>query len=291
MSTRARSWVFTINNWTPDHDSKLRMFAPDCKYLVFGREVGEKGTPHLQGYLQLKSAKTGTALARAIGFTDWHSEIAKGSPQSNRDYCTKGGDFVEFGVCPTPGKHTELEEFKAAVASGVRDMKSLREAHSLVCAKFPRFVREYLDDHAPAPAVPDIVLKPWQSDLVALIKSDPHPRQIVFVVDSVGAAGKTTFARYLFGVFDRVQIMDPGRLADMAYELKEDTRVLLMDCPRSRTEVLSYHFLEKVKDGYVHSGKYESRMKTLGPCHVIVFMNDEPDRLKLSVDRFDVRVL
>lgn len=289
--SRARSYVFTVNNWTEEHQTKLRMFAPSCKYLVFGREVGESGTPHLQGYLTLKSAKTGTALSRAVGFTDWRWEVAKGSPHQNKVYCTKGGDFEEFGDIPTPGKRTEFEAFKDAVKDGVRDMKQLREEHPMVCAKYPRFVREYLDDHAPRVATPDIALTDWQQQLIEMIKQPPPDRKIVFVVDVEGGRGKTTFCKYIMSLFDNVQLMDPGKLADMAYEMQETTRVLLMDCPRSRTEILSYHFLEKIKDGFLHSGKYESRLKTLVPCHVIVFMNEVPDAGKLSRDRFDIRVI
>lgn len=42
---QSKYWCFTINNWTPDDVPEFK----NMEYLVFGREKGEDGTPHLQG--------------------------------------------------------------------------------------------------------------------------------------------------------------------------------------------------------------------------------------------------
>lgn len=41
----SKYWCFTINNWTEIDVPKFL----NMEYLVFGREKGEDGTPHLQG--------------------------------------------------------------------------------------------------------------------------------------------------------------------------------------------------------------------------------------------------
>nr|UBJ25945.1 replication-associated protein [Giant panda circovirus 6] len=51
-------WCFTVNNWTPEEwDSITQVLGPTVKYLCVGKEVGEGGTPHLQGYMELKKRK------------------------------------------------------------------------------------------------------------------------------------------------------------------------------------------------------------------------------------------
>ena len=62
----AKRWCFTINNPTDEESFLLSIWGEsieadgeqsDASYLVFGREVGESGTPHLQGYVELRTKK------------------------------------------------------------------------------------------------------------------------------------------------------------------------------------------------------------------------------------------
>ena len=58
MATRKRAsrWCFTLNNYTADEVEAIERKSSDrelCTYIVYGKEVGESNTPHLQGYLEL----------------------------------------------------------------------------------------------------------------------------------------------------------------------------------------------------------------------------------------------
>lgn len=99
-NSRFRRFCFTWNNYPLDAEEQLRCFfeRKHGVYLVFGREVGESGTPHLQGYIHLAHAITFRALKSALPAL--HFERARGSGQQNRDYCTKDSDFVEIGSLP-----------------------------------------------------------------------------------------------------------------------------------------------------------------------------------------------
>lgn len=102
MSTndRCRRFCFTWNNYPLDAEEQLRCFfdRKHAVYLVFGREVGESGTPHLQGYVHLKDAITFRALKSQLPSV--HIERARGDGAQNRAYCTKDADFVEIGTLP-----------------------------------------------------------------------------------------------------------------------------------------------------------------------------------------------
>jgi hypothetical protein len=103
---RYKVWCFTINNYTEEDVEKMRGLGsnPGTKYLVFGRECGESGTKHLQGYVSLCSGRRFDCVKGMLGDRA-HIERAKGSAGQNRTYCTKDGDFEEFGQVPkSPGR-------------------------------------------------------------------------------------------------------------------------------------------------------------------------------------------
>lgn len=88
------NWCFTVNNWTLADEQMLQDMP--YKYLLYGREVGEEGTPHLQGYVQFKKKIRLTGLKKLHATAHW--EPAKGTQEQNFTYCTKEGDFLELGT-------------------------------------------------------------------------------------------------------------------------------------------------------------------------------------------------
>lgn len=89
---RSRSFAFTWNNYPEDCSEKLALLS--FKYLVFGREVGESGTAHLQGHVVFKQQRTLSSAIKAL--PGCHVSIAVDT-EASIAYCKKGGDFKEFG--------------------------------------------------------------------------------------------------------------------------------------------------------------------------------------------------
>lgn len=86
MSKGSRSYCFVLNNFSPEDCDVLTGCV--STYYVIGQEVGESGTPHLQGYIVFKDAKTMSALKKLLPKAHW--ETTKGSPKRASDYCKKG---------------------------------------------------------------------------------------------------------------------------------------------------------------------------------------------------------
>lgn len=94
---QSRGWCFTLNNYTKAEVTVLAECA--VEYMVYGREVGNReGTQHLQGYLYLPKKKVKGGMKKILPRAHW--EIAKGSPEQNRTYCTKDGIVTERGKMP-----------------------------------------------------------------------------------------------------------------------------------------------------------------------------------------------
>lgn len=91
-------YCFTLNNYDEEELSSVRSFCEaEGKYFIIGKEVGSSGTPHLQGYLSLKRRRSFLFVRDKLS-SRCHIESARGTSRQNREYCSKGGDFIEGGV-------------------------------------------------------------------------------------------------------------------------------------------------------------------------------------------------
>lgn len=116
MNTRSRSWTLTQNNYTDDDVVRLECFMESVEYGIYGKEKGESGTPHLQIYFRLLNAKTFSKIKKT--FPTAHIEVAKGNDNDNFVYCSKDGNYKEFGKRSQQGKRTDLDEIKNDIMDG-----------------------------------------------------------------------------------------------------------------------------------------------------------------------------
>lgn len=117
ISNRAqyRAWQFTLNG---SHNFDDLNAVQDWQYMIAGKEVAETGTKHLQGYVYFNKRKTFAACKKMI--PNAHFEPAKGSPESNENYCSKEGEFFEAGELPdilggSSGGKKKAERFRAMI--------------------------------------------------------------------------------------------------------------------------------------------------------------------------------
>jgi len=107
-NVRSRAFQFTWSNYPDSHQDRLD--ALDPRYVCYGYEwAPTTGTPHLQGYLYFDHQRRLAAVRRHLQGV--HVECAQGTYTENRIYCSKDGEFVEFGVPPqTPQEIGQAEK-------------------------------------------------------------------------------------------------------------------------------------------------------------------------------------
>lgn len=92
-----RRWAFTLNNYDNfDLDSLTHEFKTGgATRWVIGKEVGEEGTPHLQGYVEFSNQRRLGTMKKIHERVHW--EIAKKVREANFKYCTEDGDYIQHG--------------------------------------------------------------------------------------------------------------------------------------------------------------------------------------------------
>lgn len=119
MSSMSRKYCFTLNNYTDVEVEELKKVH--CQFLQFGKEVGENGTPHLQGFIYFKNATTLKALKKKIPRA--HIEAARGTIAQNLKYTGKDGDITKIGEPPISSEECGKKgaEFYKAAREAMRE--------------------------------------------------------------------------------------------------------------------------------------------------------------------------
>lgn len=103
-------WCFTWNNYEIDQIDQIdQIFKHECDWYVFQEEIGENGTPHLQGTLKLKVRQRLSAIKKWCKQIHWEPTKYVSASVA---YCTKeasrsGKQWIHGIKLPEP---VEVEE-------------------------------------------------------------------------------------------------------------------------------------------------------------------------------------
>lgn len=288
---KSRDWCFTLNNAEDEWEFPA---DPSTTYYIYQREIGENGTPHVQGFVQFKNPRAMGGLKKLIPRAHWESR--RGTAQEASDYCEKN-DSRQEGCAPIKwgiikkgdraGKRNDLNAFKESAQRGVK-RKEMLEEHSEVLAKYPQFAKEYMELYGgnQIETMVDVILRPWQRQGKLILDGPIDERAIFWFYDQNGGKGKSFFAKWLMQTYDTFYCRG-GKGNDILYAYSGQ-RVVIFDYTRETEQYVGYGVMEALKDGVYFSSKYQSAMKTWKQPHVFVFANFELDRTKLSSDRINV---
>lgn len=139
--SKHRAYSFTLNNYTSDQVTALKEIK--YKYIVLGDEIGESGTPHIQGYIVFTSPISFSSIKKKIPKA--HIEVSKGNAEQNRDYCSKQTLLYEDGDIPLKaGKRTDIDHVREVL----QETPSMREV-TLVAQSYQavKIAEQYLKYH------------------------------------------------------------------------------------------------------------------------------------------------
>ncbi len=233
-----------------------------CAQYIFGQEVGESGTPHLQGCVRFHEKQRFTAVKKLLDDTVHWSKMRK-KWSVNVTYCLKEskGDWGKIhGNIPEASRWTWWEQ-------------------------------EVMDEE-----YPDVVWYPWQQDVIDIIEGKVDKRAVYWFWDPVGDSGKSYLMKWLFLNYEC--ILGDGKKADVFNQVANKfenpkaarpPKLILLDIPRSAQEFIVYGAIEHLKNGMVNSGKYVGAQCCWKIPHVVVFANMPPHYEKMSGDRWRVK--
>lgn len=151
LMSQSRNWCFTINNPTEKDELDMDSISKTCRYMVVGKEVGDSGTPHAQGFVIFTSNYRLNAVKALLPRA--HLEAAKGSWEQAANYCKKDGDYLEFGTAPATQKRKgEAEKERWDAAREAAKKGKLDEVDSDIYLRYYRTLKEIAKDHMEVPA-------------------------------------------------------------------------------------------------------------------------------------------
>lgn len=114
-----KSWAFTLNNYTEEEEKQLKDL--ECNYIVYGHEVGQEGTPHLQGHIVFKTAKRLSGLKKINERIHWSETIDE---EASANYCMKDKNYFTKDN-RKQGKRSDLTEaIETLRAKGMQQVKT-----------------------------------------------------------------------------------------------------------------------------------------------------------------------
>lgn len=301
MPAQSKRWCWTLNNPTQQEIGLIRdedrRTTHSVSYLVFGREIGDNGTPHLQGYAEFSVRKRLATVKQYLG-NRCHVEPARGRSTQAADYCKKDNDFDEYGQisASTQGKRSDIDAFVEWTKEFHRDNdrapndRDMANQFPSLYLRYAERLRELRRLVLPIPQLVDGDLNPWQQQLWDHFEEGTfNDREVIFIVDPAGGAGKSWFCRYCLTKRDDCQVLSVSKRDDVAHAIDENKQIFLFNLPRGSMEYLQYPVLEMMKDQMVFSPKYNSQTKILPntPC-VVVFTNEYPDMAAMTDDRYKI---
>ncbi|AXH73903.1 MAG: putative viral replication protein [Circoviridae sp.] len=243
----AKKWCFTLNNFTETEVEMLKTHScSKVPKIMFQSEMGEEGTPHLQGWLEFKTKQRPMTVFKNTKRISWRK--MKGTIDDNIDYCSKTDTYtgeVRYarGVSfPYTGPQITLYDWQKPVVNMLKETPHDRRIY-------------------------------WVWSAQGNLGKSTFAKWIFHnVEDTIVTGGKANDMKNGVQTYIKTNFKFP--------------RVVLVDIPRVNRGHFSIAGIEEIKNMFFFSGKYEGGMVSGPPPHVICFANVLPEFAEMSADRW-----
>lgn len=247
---RIRRVVFTLNNYDEqEYDNLIEFAIKHTKYYIIGKECGQNGTPHLQGYFEFNNRNGYSFKQLKEWFPRNHWEKAKGNKKQNYTYCSKEKDYI----C------SEVSLEQLILDSEYKDVT------------WKWWQQDILDMLKEAPD-PRKIYWFWEP------KGNVGKSYLLkyICIKNIGVIignGKRD------DVFNQINTcLESGIIP----------KIIVIDIPRDNFKFFNYAGIESIKNGCFYSGKYEGGQCIFPRPHVIIFANESPNPEGWSEDKYAI---
>lgn len=250
-SKQVQRFSFTLNNWTEEELKELTSIAIATKSkYIFGKEIGESGTPHLQCYIVFPQKKTWSGAMSILNNKRIHLEESKKSEKANIIYCSKDNDYI-----------TNFNFEKEIPIKCDLKYENLYDWQKSIEDLFH--------------TEPDGRTVNWYYDTIGGKGKSSFCRYMVL---------KYTFDKCL--VIQGGKLAD---IMNIIFNTKlNNFKMMIIDIPRNNKNNVSYSAIECILNGMITNTKFETGVKIFNPPHVVIFSNMYPDTSNLSLDRWKI---
>lgn len=249
-ASSARAYCFTWNNYDDSCiDALYEFYDSSCTYMVVGKEVAPTtNTPHLQGYFHLKNTKTMSAIHKLIAVDGIALLVANGDAQSNFEYCSKAGEFAEWGTRPSSAVaqcRLNNEHYAACIAHAeLGEFDQIKAEFPQLYLRYHATFHRIHQDAMPIPVALDSVCGEWWW--------------------GPPGTGKSHKA-YELGCYDK----EPNKWFG-GYKVGDP--IVIQDLDHENAKWMGYH-LKKWADKYPFTAEVKGKQLALRPPRVIVTSN------------------
>ncbi len=248
--TQSKKWCFTLNNYKDEWIEQIEQvfIAKGYKY-VFGQEVGESGTPHLQGYIESEK-KLRPSEIKFGGDLEWsrfHWEKKSkwSTVKQASEYCTKDGLYrTNMYFVPKYTLEIDLYDWQKTILDIVRSEPDDRSIYWI-----------------------------WESK--GCTGKTTFQKYLFMKEERVIVTG------------GNANDMKNG-IIEYEKKNGWLPRTVCINIPRVNEGHYSVAGIESIKDMFFYSGKYEGGMVCGANPHVLIFSNHPPDQEQMSEDRWRV---